>query len=532
MRMLPIAVLAMICAFSQLATAAGTDRTKYERSGIKPIAGTWLNLFHQDARNEYTNPADVDMTSPALWRRKISEMSEMGIRYLVLLAVAHEGKAMYESDFLPAAYPVGRESPVEAIMEAADAGGMRVFMSSGWARNEDDDMSDPDTRGTQLRIMRECAERFRHHPSFFGWYFPCEFRAAPWVADRDVEGVNALAAAARALTPGAKLMISPHVNAKLIAKGYFDLQAESTYVDQLAALDVDILAYQDGVGCAFVTQPQAKKVFGELREVHGLVPHLAIWGNVETFTWAGKSNDRSSPLVPAAFPRVLSQMAAVSPSVDETISFIVQGILDEPGSPMPLGEAVYSQKLAGAYEEFLAGRGRWPLLAASFTGNLLHEAVGKAVSIATRPAANLDGGDLTDGLLGAEDLACAEWLGFEKTDMEATIDLGGSTRIRTLAARFLQYAAAGILLPSRVDFAISRNGRDFEPVASITPERWPHDRYDTWIDMAVARGLDVRGRYVRVQAVNAGQFLFVDELLVNPRIRRMGPEPAPAPRAR
>jgi hypothetical protein len=520
MRALLASTIAVVSIVSQLAWAGENGEPNRGAPGIKPISGTWLNLFNQDVRNKYTNPAGVDITAPALWRCKIREMSEMGVKYLVFMAVANEGKAMYESDFMPAAYPAGRESPVEAIMKAADENGMKVFLSTGWAVNQDDDMEKPEIRGLHLKIMRECAAKFARHPSFFGWYFPCEFSAAPWIPDAAIEGVNTLAAEARKLTPGAKTMISPWVVTKVVAKDYFQLKTEFSYIGQLKKLNVDIIAYQDGVGSALATGPQSKRIYGKLRDVHNLVPHLAMWANVETFTWDGEKNERDSPLVPAAFPRVLSQLAIVSPYVDETISFIVQGMLDKPGSPMPLGEAVYSSKMAGDYLDFLAGTGRWPLLAASCTGTLSHEAVGKAVTLTAPPAPKYGKGNLTDGAFGVEDKTAAEWLGFERRDMEAIIDLGQTTRIKTLAARFLQRSAAGIALPTRVDFAVSGNGRDFAAAASVTPETWPHNEHDAWIDMAVADRLNLRGRYVRVRAVNAGQWLFVDELLVNPTVKK------------
>jgi hexosaminidase len=108
------------------------------------------------------------------------------------------------------------------------------------------------------------------------------------------------------------------------------------------------------------------------------------------------------------------------------------------------------------------------------------------------------------------------WLGFQNTNLEATIDLGESKAITTLAGRFLQYKPSAVSLPSRVEFFVSEDGKDFRPVADVTIERWGNDEYDCWIDMAVTGKLNEHGRYVRIKAVNAGAWLFVDELLVNP----------------
>ena len=67
-------------------------------SHVKPIRGTWLNLTYQDVRNKYMNPAHIDDTNPELWRLKIKELSEMGVSYLVILAVANDQKSFYPSD--------------------------------------------------------------------------------------------------------------------------------------------------------------------------------------------------------------------------------------------------------------------------------------------------------------------------------------------------------------------------------------------------------------------------------------------------
>ncbi|MCE5267922.1 MAG: DUF4434 domain-containing protein [Planctomycetaceae bacterium] len=479
---------------------------------IKPIRGTWLNLFYDDIRYQYTNPKHVDLIAPKAWRTKIREMSELGVKYLILLAVTNDGKAWYESDFMQRVQKPGDESPVSAIMNAADEHDLRVFMSCGWGTNQLADPRKPAIQQVQTKIIEETARRFAGYRSFFGWYFPCEFSAAPHIADEPIQWVNLLAARVRKLTPKAKILISPYFTHQTVA--------DQKYVDQLRKLDVDIIAYQDGVGCAFTTQPQIRGQFARLRWAHNQVPRIAIWGNVESFTWQAEHEyPNYSPLIPAAFPRLLSQMEGVSPYVDETISYTVQGMIDKPGSPLPLGEAIYSAKLGGDYLDYLAGRGRWPLLAASFQDNITHQAVGKPVTFAKPPASQYSKGNLTDGRLGVEDMMRPQWLGFEKSDLDATIDLGESRPIKSLAARFLQYANAGIRLPLRVDFAVSDNGRDFAPATTVRMETWPHDKCDYWIDIAMASNLDRRGRYVRVHAINAGHWLFADELFVNPSVK-------------
>ena len=176
----------------------------------KQVRGTWINFAYQDERNKYMNPLGIDATSPVLWRLKIKELSDMGIEYVVLMFVANDGKSYYPSEFMPPAYPAGRESPVEAIMNSAEENGVKVFMSTGWAKDQDDNPALPETRAIQIRIMHETAKLFSGKKSFYGWYLPCEGVVGPFLSQKAVDAANELTAEARNLTPGAKVLISPY----------------------------------------------------------------------------------------------------------------------------------------------------------------------------------------------------------------------------------------------------------------------------------------------------------------------------------
>ena len=134
---------------------------------MKPVRGTWVNLPYQDVRNKYMNPAHVEYRSAKFWEKKITELSEFGVEYIVIMAVANERKSYYLSDFMEPAYNKGEKSPVEAIFETADKYDMKVFMSSGWAINQDDNLRLPEIKEIQEKIMSETAAKFKHHKSFF-----------------------------------------------------------------------------------------------------------------------------------------------------------------------------------------------------------------------------------------------------------------------------------------------------------------------------------------------------------------------------
>ncbi len=159
-----------------------------------------------------------------------------------------------------------------------------------------------------------------------------------------------------------------------------------------------------------------------------------------------------------------------------------------------------------------------------------HDAVGKPVTLTTMPDARYPGGGaggLTDGCVGFEEHLSPEWHGFEGGDMDAVIDLGESTAISAVTATCMQSTKVGIILPRGVEVAVSDDGKAFRVVAtvqnSISKRKAGPLRY-----ALSAEGLDVRGRYVRVRAVNIGTipkrypatgkkaWLFVDEIMVNP----------------
>jgi hypothetical protein len=478
----------------------------------RQVRGTFINLAYQDERNKYMNPEGIDSTSPELWSLKIKELSEMGIQYVILMFVANDGKSFYPSEFMPPAYPAGRKSPVEAVMNSADEHNLKVFMSTGWAKDQDDNPRLAEIRAIQIKIMHETATLFSKHKSFYGWYLPCEDVVGPYLSQQAVDAANSLTAEAKTLTPGAKVLISPYG----LRLSKFD---DGKFADQIAKLKVDIVAYQDEIGCVVEAMPLShmKENFLHLREIHNKTK-IELWSNNESFTWEKGLNVRPSALIPAPFPRLLSQLVGVTRAgVDEVISFAVCGIFDKPGSEIPIGQPFFAAKAYQEYMDWKNGKGRWPLLAASFYGNLKHDAISKSSTFNYPPTPGYSTGNLTDGKLGAEDYTDRNWLGFKKKDMVAAVDLGTKQPIKSLAARFLTYKLKSIFLPTSVEFSVSDDGKNFRTLKTVMMDQVLNDRYDCWIDIATADDLKETGRYVRVFAINGmGQWIFSDEILVNP----------------
>ena len=485
---------------------------KNEIVSTKTVQGTWLNLPYQDVRNKYMNPFHVDCTAPAFWKQKIKEYSEIGLEYLVIMAVANERQAYYPSSFMKHAYPSNRQSPVEAIMEAADQYGMKVFMSCGWAVNQDDNIREPAIKELQQKIMKETADLFKEHKSFYGWYLPVEDMIAPYLSDYAIEAVNTLAESARNLTPQAQIMISPY--------GLYSADIRNPkFGEQIKKLKVDIIAYQDEVGCVREPMPmqRMKENFKLLNTIHKEAG-IRFWANIESFTWEKETNSRNSALVPAAFPRYLSQLVGVSQAgVETVVSFSIYGIIDKPDSPMFIGQPIEAAKAYQNYTDWMAGKERWSFLETTFKGNIQHSAVDKQITYISRPHDTYNSGNLINGKLGVESTDDKEWVGFENKNMEIIIDLGRIQNINTLGARFLQHSVSSVNLPLNVSYLLSEDGEKYDWVSSIPMDINTNHLHDCWIDIAYADKISAQARYIKVIAeIRGNGWIFCDEVFVNP----------------
>ena len=418
--------------------AVSLDGTETESAEILPITGTFINLPYQDVRNKYTNPQHLDCTDPSLWTAKVAQMKKMGMEYLVFMSVANEEKSYYPSKLMDWHYPDWRKSPVDAIMDAAAEHGMKVFMSTGWAKDQDDNLRDPKIKGRQIEMMTELAGLYGEHPAFYGWYLPVEDCFGPVLTDYAVEAVNALTARARELTPHAKIMISPYG----IFNSNFD---DPRYEQQIARLTVDIIAYQDD------PLPRLRENWKKLRAIHDKTG-IQMWANCESFAWEHGTNDRQSALIPAPFPRFLSQLAAATEGgAEKIISFIICGMFDKPGSQYPLGQPYWSEK---AYEDYMAWLG----------GDAHWKAAEEYFLSAAGPM---------------EKVTDAAWTKYKAGKYEVEMDPCEGQ----LTVAMLNYSKRGILPPAKVSLYGKAKGK-WTLLETVEPQKWANTNHDAFVDHA------------------------------------------------
>ena len=410
---------------------------------VLPITGTFVNLPYQDVRNKYTNPEGIDATDPQMWAAKVAEMKEMGMEYLVFMSVANECKAYYPSKLMDWHYPADRQSPVDAIMDEAAKHGMKVFMSTGWAKDQDDNLRDPAIKGRQIEMMEELAGLYGGHPAFYGWYLPVEDCFGPVLTDYAVEAVNALTARARELTPAAKIMISPYG----IFCSNFD---DPRYEKQIMRLTVDIIAYQDEIGCVREKYPltNLRENWKKLRAIHDKAG-IEMWANCETFAWENGTNDRQSALIPAPFPRLLSQMAAATEGgAEKIISFIICGLFEKPDSQYPLGQPYWSVKAYEDYMAWLGGDAHWKSVEDYFLSH-------------AGPLENaLDKG----------------WVKYKAGTYEIEVEAGTAE----LMVAMFNYNKKGVVPPSKI--ALYGKGRKWTLIQEVQAPKWENTNHDAFVD--------------------------------------------------
>jgi len=470
-----------------------------EKIGIMPVTGTWINLAWQDERNNYMNFQDEDKnTDPGMWAEKMRNLHAIGVDYIAFDQVANERKAYYPSEIMPHHYPDGRKSPVEVIMDTCDELGMHVFMSCGWANNQLDDVGNKEVVARQCAMMEELAALYGDRPSFYGWYLPIEDCLIPYLPDRSVEGINNLIAKAHQVTPGKYTMVAPY--------GIFGADLDTPkFGEQLSKIDVDIIAYQDEIGCVRKTFPihQMKENFRKLGEIHKNLD-IEFWVNIENFTWDRGTNNWYSTLIPAEFGRYLTQIVSANQSgATRIMSFSVYGIYDRPGSQYPLGQPVESNLAYSTYQDWLAGDPHWKLLEDVYMGDAANIAEGSTCDFPT----------LVDGIYGYESPDCTEWTSFDG-DMEIVIDLGKKTEIEAVAPHFMHFAGRGVKMPVSVELYTSNNGKKYTAVQTVDGPHAVNDRHDCWTDLTYF-ALNKKARYIKVIAKAAeSSSIYCDEIIL------------------
>ncbi len=322
-------------------TLNNTGNTK-----IKPISGSWFEFQHLNIEEGYYwDPALKNFTAEQ-WKEKVREIKEIGMEYLVLMGVAAFGYAFYPTKLAPR-FELACEDPLEAVLSAADEVGIKFFVSNdfwGDGRNADKMMQDIGIKKIREMSMVEIAARYSHHKSFYGWYFPNESYLHPYLDEFFIDYMNDCAKIAKSLTPDCVNIIAPY-NIKAE-------KADDNYVKQLERMNIEIIAYQDGVGVNSTKLGEPAIYFEHLYKAHEKASRSRIWADMELFYFEDKTKGN---LLPADFnTRILKQMEDLSPFVDKILCYQYLGCMNKPGTKAYAGhENKESVRLYNQYKYWL-----------------------------------------------------------------------------------------------------------------------------------------------------------------------------------
>jgi len=132
---------------------------------------------------------------------------------------------------------------------------------------------------------------------------------------------------------------------------------------------------------------------------------------------------------------------------------------------------------------------------------------------------------LIDGISGSENWRKGEWQGYQGQTFEAIIDLQSPQQFTQLSSTYLQDSRAWILMPSKVEYYASMNGKDFILLKTVDNTVDPKDEKVQTKDFATEI-LPTEARYIKVKAYHFGKlpewhqgaggesYIFVDEISV------------------
>jgi len=110
---------------------------------------------------------------------------------------------------------------------------------------------------------------------------------------------------------------------------------------------------------------------------------------------------------------------------------------------------------------------------------------------------------LVDGIKGTDDFQDGNWLGFEGKDMAVCIDFGRKKDIRSIGIECLQQPKSWIFLPDMIEYFISPDGVNWEPIGSLKPADADDIRQNGPVTLNRNFGLII-SRYLRIKMKNIG----------------------------
>jgi len=235
---------------------------------------------------------------------------------------------------------------------------------------------------------------------------------------------------------------------------------------------------------------------------------------------------RMTPAYDSVTGSFAMRVAAGTPGVE--VRYTTDGSAPDAGAPLFADSIRFDAAVTARFQGFFRGQplGDERTLTLAPPPDL---ARGRPYALAAPPSPRYPGTgprDLTDGALGSLDFADGLWQGWQGTDLDATLDLGRTTPLASVAGSFQQTTESWILLPRDFTVWLSNDGATWREAGTATADQ-PATRMDPFLQrLTVALPPGTSARWIRVRARNPGplpawhhaagrpSWIFCDEIVV------------------
>ncbi|MBE0535439.1 MAG: DUF4434 domain-containing protein [Phycisphaerae bacterium] len=471
----------------------------------KRIEGAWFEFYHwSEAEGRLWNEEIKTLTDDD-WKELITGMHAIGMNIVVIQDTYYNpdryvgkhtmekdgfvGRSFYPSALYPRYQGVSAADPLEAVLSQADEHGMHVMVGVGGYAWFD---FTPGSLQWHKAVADELWKKYGRHPSFFGWYVSEEIAGNLGADDmrrqQIVDFFREFTRHVRSLAPDKPVMLASNCHHVEQVGDYYPKLLE--HLDILCPFGFHRMPPNDYTG------EEVAAILQRYCDTAGA--HL--WMDMEVFLF-GPQNE----LFPRPIDGVIDDLMRF-PNFEKICCYSYTGLMNSPRqSRTPGGPATVA--LYNAYRKFLVDG------PPDYT--IGHAAVGCGVKLLSKCSTRYSKGDLVDGRIAQPDFRSDGWLGFENQDLHAVVDLGEPLWIETLQARFFRNDTAAIALPSRVEFSLSMDGGNYAS-AAVIEHAAPGSQMGPSTHVYAEDGINKTARYVRICAESAAQWLFVDEIIVNP----------------
>lgn len=293
------------------------------------FVGSWFEIPDPTGVAETYWSEAVQQFTGAQWYEKLREMSELGMKTLLLGSPILKEKSFYRSEIVSDSWETCCTDLLKTLFESADKLGMEIYLAA-------------EIRDFDLPLAQELNRRYGAHPSFVGWQL---------VAERgddinlDAEFVSNVNHSVENLQRVVRKPVLLSVSARAAAD-------QDGFAECLPGLRIDFMVYRDGVGMRANEPADLPEVYGRLAEIHREVK-IPLWACVELFAFEGLTG--KSALIPAAFSRVKTQIETISMYAEALFCCQYLGMMN-PGSSQSFAGHPSSATLHYDYAEWRQSR--------------------------------------------------------------------------------------------------------------------------------------------------------------------------------